>query len=431
MSTAVAVNQRPSTLLLALVMAVTISALLALVGPVRVGATMPGLNGRIAFNQSQTGLDTNIFTMNPDGTDQRQLTFQAGPPDSSAQAAWSPDGLKIAFISRRDGEADGIFVMDADGSDQTRLTTATTVDAWPTWSPDGRRIAFMHATDTAHATIHVMDADGSNTTQLTTGSQLDTDPTWSPDGRSIVFASNRDGNFELYVIGVDGAGETRLTDTSEADERVPDWSPDGSRIAYNGTASHDVEVFVMDADGSNVRNLTNSAGADGNPAWSPDGGFIAFATARNGNWDVYVMNADGSNQQPVATNPWADYLPDWQPLDYPFGGFYAPIDSLPAINQMQAGRAVPVKFSLGGDRGLAILAAGYPKSQSVACETSAPIDGVEETLTAGASSLIYDAAAGQYTYVWKTEKVWARTCRVLIVMLNDGTEHRASFAFTK
>jgi len=72
---------------------------------------------------------------------------------------------------------------------------------------------------------------------------------------------------------------------------------------------------------------------------------------------------------------------------------------------------------------------GYPKSIKVACDTSLPTDDIESTVTAGGSSLSYDALADQYVYVWKTEKSWANTCRQLQVTLNDGTSHTANFKF--
>ena len=116
---------------------------------------------------------------------------------------------------------------------------------------------------------------------------------------------------------------------------------------------------------------------------------------------------------------------------YDFTGFFAPVENLPVVNTVNAGRAIPVKFSLNGDQGLSIFAPGYPKSQPVACDASAPYDGIEETVTAGSSSLSYDATADQYTYVWKTEKAWANTCRKLTVQLNDSTDHVAYFNFKK
>ncbi|MGE5249082.1 MAG: PxKF domain-containing protein, partial [Bacteroidota bacterium] len=36
-----------------------------------------------------------------------------------------------------------------------------------------------------------------------------------------------------------------------------------------------------------------------------------------------------------------------------------------------------------------------------------------------------------YTYVWKTDKLWANSCRQLVIKLDDGSFHRANFQFTK
>ncbi|MDQ2999606.1 MAG: PxKF domain-containing protein, partial [Chloroflexota bacterium] len=114
---------------------------------------------------------------------------------------------------------------------------------------------------------------------------------------------------------------------------------------------------------------------------------------------------------------------------YNFAGFFQPIDNLPTLNVVNAGRAIPVKFSLSGNQGLNIFAAGYPKVQVSACDMSSPGDEIEETVTAGSSTLSYDPGTDQYHYVWKTEKTWAGTCRQLIVKLDDGTTHTANFKF--
>ena len=114
---------------------------------------------------------------------------------------------------------------------------------------------------------------------------------------------------------------------------------------------------------------------------------------------------------------------------YNFTGFFQPVDNLPTLNLMNAGRAIPVKFSLGSNQGLNIFEAGYPKSQEIVCDSTALVDGVEVTVTAGSSSLSYDPSTEQYTYVWKTDQTWADTCRQLVVKLNDGSFHRANFKF--
>lgn len=111
-----------------------------------------------------------------------------------------------------------------------------------------------------------------------------------------------------------------------------------------------------------------------------------------------------------------------------FTGFFPPVDNQPILNVVKAGSAIPIKFSLDGYQGLNILSAEYPASAMVSCGSSVE-DAIEQTVTAGASSLSYDAATDQYTYVWKTDKFWANTCRTFVLKLNDGSYHRVDFKF--
>lgn len=121
-------------------------------------------------------------------------------------------------------------------------------------------------------------------------------------------------------------------------------------------------------------------------------------------------------------------------LAFDWAGFFRPIDNTDAdgnyvLNVVKSGQGVPVKFSLGGDEGLAIFAEGYPRSSQVACDSGADLNVTSETVTAGGSSLSYDASTDTYSYVWKTERAWAGTCRQLDVTLVDGTTHSAQFKF--
>ncbi|HKP46810.1 MAG TPA: PxKF domain-containing protein [Pyrinomonadaceae bacterium] len=116
-------------------------------------------------------------------------------------------------------------------------------------------------------------------------------------------------------------------------------------------------------------------------------------------------------------------------VQYNFAGFFQPVDNLPVLNIVQAGRAIPVKFSLSGNKGLGIFAPGSPSSGPIPCNSSDPATDLEQTVTAGGSSLSYDPSSDQYIYVWKTEAGWAGTCRQLVVQLNDGSIYRANFKF--
>jgi hypothetical protein len=95
-------------------------------------------------------------------------------------------------------------------------------------------------------------------------------------------------------------------------------------------------------------------------------------------------------------------------------------------NVSKAGSAVPLKFSLHGNQGLAIFAQGYPMSQQVLATGSFTDNTV--AATAGESGLSYDAASDQYTYVWKTNKEWSGQNRQVVLELNDGVTYiRANF----
>jgi predicted extracellular nuclease len=110
-----------------------------------------------------------------------------------------------------------------------------------------------------------------------------------------------------------------------------------------------------------------------------------------------------------------------------WSGFFPPVDNLPAWNSNKAGSAIPLKFSLGGDKGMNIFADGYPQSVQIACDTGEVLGTPLPIANPGGSSMSY--GGGKYNDVWKTEKSWSGTCRQLIVKLIDSTEHLANFQF--
>ena len=85
----------------------------------------------IAFHSYRTG-DSEIYLMNVDGSNQHNISNQAG---TDAFPEWSPDGSKIVFYSSRTGD-DEIFVMNADGTNQINLTNAPGSSEYAAvWSP--------------------------------------------------------------------------------------------------------------------------------------------------------------------------------------------------------------------------------------------------------------------------------------------------------
>jgi hypothetical protein len=225
------------------------------------------------------------------------------------------------------------------------------------------------------------------------------------------FAVSGDGSHTLDYRSVDLAGNV---ETTQSLSFQIDATPPTIAITVPGArASYDLGQVVNAAFSCN----DTLSGLDTCTGTVPNGSPIDTSTIGPHTFTVGASDKAGNPTSRTVTYN----------VVYPFGGFFSPVDNPPTVNTVQAGSAVPIKFSLGGDRGLAIFASGYPRSGAVSCASGAPQDDIEETVNPGASSLSY--AGGQYHYVWKTEKGWKGTCRVLEVKLVDGSVHTALFKF--
>ena len=167
-----------------------------------------------------------------------------------------------------------------------------------------------------------------------------------------------------------------------------------------------------------LRNGVPVAGCDGLPGHAVPSTCISERVAiGDGDIRITVLTVAASRWNFAIVEPYA------------FGGFRSPVDGGGTRNAAKAGSAIPIKFSLGGDRGMGIFAIGSPGSARVTCDTAAPIDEIEETATSGASTLSYSAGSDTYQYVWRTDKAWKGSCRMLTLTFGDGSEAQALFQF--
>ena len=248
-----------------------------------------------------------IFVVNADGSALARLSNSRGsdqlPRWYDQAPAWSPDYRQIALLSNRDGNWQ-IYSMNADGTDQKQLTHSTANLTCPVWSPDGKKIAFC--VDDAGHDICVINADGTGYTCLTEDDKgRHYSPAWSPDSRRIAFVVS--GPFVgseqgIYIMNADGTNKTCLPNTSFAHSGFgpPVWSPDGKKIAFSLLQGNETQISVINADGTNLTQLTTAGGY--HAVWSPDGKKIAFVSERDGKREIYVMYSDGTSQIRLTNN---------------------------------------------------------------------------------------------------------------------------------
>ena len=142
-----------------------------------------------------------------------------------AEAAFPGNNGKIAFTSDRDGNPE-IYTMNPDGSNQLNLTNKLVEDYGPSWSPSGNRIAFTSYPVGDSGEIYTMNSDGTGIKRLTNNAVGDFYPSWSPDGKKIAFSGSSITNptgtgYEIYTISV-GGGRTRVTNNDTGDSH-PSW----------------------------------------------------------------------------------------------------------------------------------------------------------------------------------------------------------------
>ena len=266
----------------------------------------------------------------------------------------------------------------------------------------------------------------------------DAPATWSVSGTGCTVAAphaldttltcRRDGSYELLLTADDGVnppatGGTPVLVANVAPTLQVDSPADGATVGTGETVRLGATVADAGPDDTVTCTVTWGDGSGEQPA---PGCAATHAYASAGAVQVTVTARDGDGG--VTTRRVGLTVQAAGPA-YPFDGFYAPVDNPDVVNVVKAGSAVPVKFALGGYRGMDVLQAGSPSSGAHRCDASEPADVLEQTAQPGAATLSYDAGTGRYQYVWKTAKAWAGTCRTLVVTLADGRSRTAEFRF--
>jgi serine/threonine protein kinase/Tol biopolymer transport system component len=294
-------------------------------------AAVIGGGGRIAFVSDRgEGFALQIWTMNTDGSDPRQVTF--GPFDK-LHPNWSPDGRRMLFVSDGGGNlGSDIFVINEDGSGFKNITQSVGEDIEPVWSGEGTQIAFTSDRNTQVRQIYIMDASCIEQEDVNSCAAVkpkriscatmdfcpvEYSPAWSPvDNTIAVSVSINDASPRIYFRSAAG-GDVIQFDRSGtivgADHLA--WSPDGQFLAFTWIQPTSNEIYsVPKDDPTRWVKLTNTIG-NKDPAFSPDGQWIIFTSTRDQNSEIYLMSANGANEFNLTNDPsHQDLQPSWQPV---------------------------------------------------------------------------------------------------------------------
>ena len=197
---------------------------------------------------------------------------------------WTQDG-RIVYSTTASGSTD-IWIMQPDGKEQKQLTANTGVNGSPAISPKDKYIVFV-SNRTGSFQIWRMNLDGSNQTQLTHGSAKN-HPAMSPDGRWVLFNSTDD--WHLWKVSIDGGEPLQLTDFIAA---TPSISADGKMIACVGRNESKRQLLILPFDGGQPIRKLEFFGWSSRIQWMNEGKAVIYAGERDGRRAMMRQSLNG------------------------------------------------------------------------------------------------------------------------------------------
>jgi serine/threonine protein kinase/Tol biopolymer transport system component len=246
------------------------------------------------------GLANIWVTANNETAGARQIT--SGNTEGALGLAWTPDG-RIVYSSIASGNWD-IWIMQADGTNQKQLTFNAGSNRMPTVSADGRYIVFV-SDRTGTDRIWRMNIDGGNPKELT-HSDGDISPAISPDSQWVVYTSWRSSTQAIWKVPLEGGQPAEMLNRQLPS---PSFSPDGKFIAssYWDDQSDPEQwkiAIVSFPDGQIVKTLDTppSAVTGGGifpMRWTPDSRALTYVDNRSGVSNIWRLPVDGSQPRPL------------------------------------------------------------------------------------------------------------------------------------
>lgn len=296
------------------------------------------------FNIKEDRSYRDIYTMNVDGTNKKQLTNTS---ENEYNVIWRPDGKKIAFLSSRSGSMQA-WEMNTDGTGRKQISDIKGGIGGFNYSPDQSKIAYLadvkkksvadmhpdlpkanarviddlmyrHWDRFVDAYTHIFVADFNGKSfkkgkDILEGEEWEApmrpfggmeEVVWTNDSKSVIYSCRKkkgvaytiSTNSDLYQYNLKSGKTSNLTLGMMGYDLTPVISPDGKKLAWtsmerDGYESDKHRLFVMDLDNPQKRTYFTKnfdQNAD-HLAWTADSKSLYFISDWHATDEIYKLN---------------------------------------------------------------------------------------------------------------------------------------------
>ncbi|HYL84334.1 MAG TPA: protein kinase [Candidatus Angelobacter sp.] len=261
-------------------------------------------DGRQLVYLSDTGGHGNLWVLDLESGESRQVTFEKEPQLVMGVPLWSPDGSQIAYARQTFGQGTtsvAYWSVRPDGSDNHPFLSKA---SWLTWSPDRRWVYYVDLTEREQGTSgRIMKMSLSDSTVVEVRQEVVNGPAISPDGSTLYYAKllepiNGLWDYEIRAARPESAPSRLLAPISG--HRVPAWqglhptlSPDGKWLALTLNDRFGTNLWLLSTSDGKIRPVTDFGERRTFIArrvvWSPDNKYI-FAAVGEGDADVVLFD---------------------------------------------------------------------------------------------------------------------------------------------
>lgn len=266
-----------------------------------------------------TGDVKELYIMDFDGRNKRQLTFHKGTVISPA---FSFDGKKVLYSliknTRSKKRNVNLHLLDIETGKSRVLSRKKGLNSGAVFMPDGKHIA-LTMSHQGNAEIYALNIASGETRRITKHFAPDVDPSINVSGTKMAFLSGRSGAGKPMIYIADPRSlekDVKRISYVGKFNATPRFSPDGSQIAFSSWLDNRFDIFRVDDNGDNLHRLTKDFGSNEDPTYSNDGQFIAFSSQRvlsrrKAVQNIYIMSSEGEILGNVTENFGNCSTPRW------------------------------------------------------------------------------------------------------------------------